>query len=359
MTKFNFTVIIFIYLPQGREIAIIEVKDFFTKVKTKRFLVSLVLFLVAALLTTAIYLKIKTITVVIDGKQTKIITFKNTVQKALSEKKISVGSKDKIEPALDAQVSDKDIITIKRAVNINVSVDGEELNVLSAEENVDSMLKAEGIKLRDQDKLNVDKETKLSDGMQLEIVRVDTRTFTDLESLSFNTVVKTNSGLPNTYRKVVQEGKDGEAKITSNVTYENGKEVVRKILDKTVFKKPTDKIIVQGTYPLMPVSRGGDPIPYTRVFRARATAYSPTGGRTTAYTASGRRAVRDPNGYSTIAVDPRVIPLGTKVFVEGYGFAIAADTGSAVIGNTIDLFFDTYRETTNWAVKYVNCYVLK
>lgn len=317
------------------------------------------MFLVAALLTTAIYLNIKTITVVIDGKQTKIMTFKNTVQKALSEKKITVGTKDKIQPALDAKVSDKDTITIKRAVNIKVSVDDQELSILSAEENVDSMLKAEGINLRDQDKLSVDKEVKLSDGMQLSVVRVDTKVYTDLESLSFNTVVKASSGLPNTYRKVVQDGKDGEAKITTSVTYENGEEVDRKVLDKTVFKKPTDKIIVQGTYPLMPVSRGGDPIPYTRVFKARATAYSPTGGKTTAYTASGRKAVRDPNGYSTIAVDRSVIPLGTKVFVEGYGFAIAADTGSAVLGNTIDLYFDTYRETINWAVKYVNCYVLK
>lgn len=143
------------------------------------------------------------------------------------------------------------------------------------------------------------------------------------------------------------------------VTYENGKEVSRKILEEIIVKKPQDKIIVAGALPALTISRGGNAIPYTNVFTAKATAYSPTGGAISAYTASGRKAVRNPNGYSTIAVDPNIIPYGTKLYVENYGFAIAADCGSAIKGNKIDVFFNTKSEALKWAVKYVKVYVLK
>lgn len=311
------------------------------------------------MLLTVIYLNIKTVTVVIDGNPTKLITFKTTVEKALAEKNISVGPKDKIEPALDAKIKDKATVTIKRAVNLTVSVDNKEIDILSAEQDVDSMLKAEGIALRELDKLNYEKTSKLSEGMKVDVIRVDMKELTETEAIAFSTTVKTNSGLSNTQRKVIQEGKEGEKKTTFTVTYENGKEVLREVINEVVSAKPVEKIIVQGTYPTMPISRGGDPVPYSKVFKARATAYSPIGGKTTALTASGRKAVRNPEGYSTIAVDPSVIPYGTRLFVQDYGFAIAADTGSAIVGNTIDVFFDTYKEAIRWAVKYVNVYILK
>ena len=65
-------------------------------------------------------------------------------------------------------------------------------------------------------------------------------------------------------------------------------------------------------------------------------------------TSTGVRAERNPNGYSTIAVDPRVIPLGTKLYVDGYGYAIAEDIGGAIKGNHIDLFFSSSSEMWNW-----------
>ena len=94
------------------------------------------------------------------------------------------------------------------------------------------------------------------------------------------------------------------------------------------------------------ITVGSNKISYSSVITVQATAYSIDG-----ITASGNPTKRDPGGYSTIAVDPTVIPLGTKVYVEGYGLAIADDTGSAIRGNIIDVFLLTVQEAMNWGRK--------
>lgn len=76
-------------------------------------------------------------------------------------------------------------------------------------------------------------------------------------------------------------------------------------------------------------------------------------------TASGLKPVRNPDGISTIAVDPDVIPLGTKVYVSGYGLAIAADTGSAIKGNIIDVFLNTHEECISWGRRNVTVQILE
>ena len=75
-------------------------------------------------------------------------------------------------------------------------------------------------------------------------------------------------------------------------------------------------------------------------------------------TASGRTVERNPNGVSTVSVDPSVFPFGTIFYVEGYGYAIAADSGSAIKGNKIDLYFDSSSECYNWGRKAVKVTVL-
>lgn len=89
------------------------------------------------------------------------------------------------------------------------------------------------------------------------------------------------------------------------------------------------------------------------VFTMTSTAY--TGGGTTA---TGLKPVRDPNGISTIAVDSSVIPLGSKVFVSGYGVAIASDTGGAIKGNIVDVYFNTLNECISWGRRTVTVEIL-
>ena len=92
---------------------------------------------------------------------------------------------------------------------------------------------------------------------------------------------------------------------------------------------------------------------YKATYTMEATAYT---GDTT--TATGVTPVRNPNGLSTIAVDPSIIPLGSKVYIPGYGEAVAADTGGAIKGHRIDLFLNSENECINWGRQNVTLYIL-
>jgi 3D (Asp-Asp-Asp) domain-containing protein len=103
------------------------------------------------------------------------------------------------------------------------------------------------------------------------------------------------------------------------------------------------------------------------MIKAQATAYTADfdntgkrpGEKGFGKTATGTTARRNSNGYSSVAVDPRVIPLGTKLYIEGYGYGIAEDTGGAIKGNIIDVYFDSNSECINWGRRSVNVYILK
>lgn len=92
---------------------------------------------------------------------------------------------------------------------------------------------------------------------------------------------------------------------------------------------------------------------YLSTFSMIATAY--TGG---SFTAMGLKPTRDPNGLSTISVDPSVIPLGSKVYVEGYGYAIASDTGGAIKGNKIDLYMNSLQDCYAFGRRTVTLHIV-
>ena len=95
-------------------------------------------------------------------------------------------------------------------------------------------------------------------------------------------------------------------------------------------------------------------INYSNVMSMEATAYLPTDGSGAGITATGVRAT-----YGVVAVDPRVIPLGTKVYIPGYGVALAADTGGAIKGYKIDLCMESYGECMRFGRRNVTVYVLE
>ncbi len=319
--------------------------------------ITLAIVMTILVLSISVFTYMKTITVAVDGKEYKVITFKSTYGAALKSSNIVVGPKDKATPSLDSKVEDGSIINIKRAVNVMVEVDGEQIGIKSAEDNVEKMLEAEGIGLNDLDKVYPSKTSKLQDGIKVEVVRVVSKDIKQLSTVAYGTVVKNDSSMEQGTSRVIQQGKSGEKETVTRVIYENGKEVSKKVIAETVKAQPVQKIVAVGTTSSMSFSRGAS-FSSAKSVRMKATAYSAADGNGNGRTATGTKARRSSGGYSSVAVDPRVIPLGTKVYVEGYGYAIAEDIGGAIKGNIIDVFFNTSSECRSWGVKYVNVHVL-
>lgn len=300
----------------------------------------------------------KTISVVIDGQEVQVTTLSNDLGKILDKQGIKVESFDKVSVALDSEVKDGDKIYIKKAVDVEVNVDGKVLKVKSAEENVEKMLTSKSINLDELDKITPPKSELLQDGMKVNITRVDKEVKNEVKPLEYAVEKRENNDLPQGTENIVQQGQNGEKLITTEVVYEDGKEVSRKVVGEKVQKNPVNQIIDVGTLGVVRTSRGSEDT-YSQMMVMESTAYTAAGGNDNGITASGTSCVRDPNGYSTIAVDPRIIPLGTKVYIDGYGYAIAQDTGGAIKGNIIDVYFNSYSETINWGRRNVKVYILK
>jgi len=149
-------------------------------------------------------------------------------------------------------------------------------------------------------------------------------------------------------------GKAGSVQTTYEVTLKDGKVVSKKALFSTRIE-PENKLILIGKQGRA-TSRGSYVRGESKVLEMTATAYDTSqqtipGG--TGRTATGIRAE-----FGIVAVDPRVIPLGTMVYVEGYGVALAADTGGAIKGNKIDLCFSSRRQALAFGRKKVRVHIL-
>ena len=156
---------------------------------------------------------------------------------------------------------------------------------------------------------------------------------------------------------VMRPGKEGVALKTYKVTFENGKETARKLINEQVLVPPQNRLVSVG-YSRIP-SRGFLDSRFVRcVLRMHATAYDP-GPRSCGRSADGCTALGLRAGKGVVAVDPRVIRLGSRLYIENYGHAIAGDTGRAIRGNRIDLGYDTYREAKRFGRKHVTVHVLK
>ncbi len=307
----------------------------------------------------------KSVNIVIDGKETSIMTYKSNVKDILEKNNIALGPKDIVEPDLNSKIKSGDTIRIEKAINIQLQVDGKTKTVATTADNVEEVLKEEKVALGAEDKVSPSREEVTKKDLKIVVTRVKSKTEKKVESIAFTTEVKKDSDLKEGTKKVVQEGTAGEKEMEYKVVYENGKEVSRQLISERVTKKPANKVVAMGTLKTAKLSRGN--LTYSSKIRMRATAYTSSfrdtgkrpGDRGFGVTASGTNTKRNPDGYSTVAVDPRIIPLGTKLYIEGYGFAIAEDTGGAIKGNKIDLYFNSDSQVYKFGVRYVDVYVLK
>jgi 3D (Asp-Asp-Asp) domain-containing protein len=196
------------------------------------------------------------------------------------------------------------------------------------------------------------------------------------EALPFTTVRVNNPDLDYGVVRVIEEGAEGIIEHVVEVEKKDGREISREVVSSEIIKVPVNRVLEYGEKNT--ISRGGRNYQYAKVLYVNATAYCPgtrgsgcpidewgaahcTGFYNDGLTATGKKAVAGDGSITNphiIAVDPAVIPLKAMVYLEGYGFAVAEDTGSAIKKNSIDLLFDYHDDARGFGRKELKAYLL-
>lgn len=291
----------------------------------------------------------KTVTLACDGRQWQVSTKAQTVGQLLSEQQVTLGELDVVDPAPAMPLKDGLHIQIQRSFSIQL-VNGNQVKVYQVRpgSNVAWLLSQAKISLGPNDAIEPGPDSPLVPGSTVRVTRVSHQNVKEERPLAFSVVKRGDPDLFKGVERVIQKGQEGKEVRVYRVTYHNGQEVKRELVNTTVTQKPTNQIVAYGT--LQVASRGGTRFAFDRVMDVLATAYSPSTG---SYTCTGARAKR-----GTIAVDPRLIPLGTRLYVEGYGFGVAQDVGSAIQGARIDVFFESEAQAQAWGMRRVRVYIL-
>lgn len=293
-----------------------------------------------------------------------VTTTKNTVRELFEEQSVILRQGDIVSADLDEKLKDKEEITITRARKIILTVDGTVKEIFSIESDLGSALNKADITLNELDEVTPALDTPVKEGMEAQIVRVETKTVVEEQLMSFHEVSIPRDDKEKGYVNVVQAGDTGWAEATYLVTTRDGEIISKEMVAQNVIVEPVAKIIEYGTSEarFVQTSRGG--VRYKKVLQCSATAYDPSPASNGGY--AGRTATGMTAQYGVIAVDPKVIPLGSRVYIESsdggkswvYGFAVAADTGGAIKGNKIDLCYNTRAECLQFGRRSATVYIL-
>jgi len=271
-----------------------------------------------------------------------------TVGQALAALGIDIGGHDRIWPGPDSPLSSGTHVYVQHANRIELTVAGKDRTLYTFATRVGDALAEAGLDLDPLDKVSQDASDPVRHGMRISVTTVRTRSeYTD-ETLLYDTVYRDDPDMLQGQEAIVQGGEYGYVRTEYQVRLENGREVKRRLVAQTVVP-PTTQIIARGTgvaAPILPAPPAPGDLNCARTLSVYATWYTAASAGGSGYTALGLPVTK-----GVVAVDPRVIPLGTNIYVPGYGYALAADTGGAIIGNIIDLGYgpnDVYDWSTRW-----------
>ena len=257
------------------------------------------------------------------------------------------------------------------AKSVNAHFEGEVIPLNTNATTVAGFLSELSIELPASAAIQPPQDSALMDGMSVFLKGLTVTRMTTEELIPVEMLLMESSHYGPEKMMITNPGRAGRAEVSYTVFYYDGHEVGRRrraeVIEPMV---PTQAVFFHQLYEgdgptveqilemrLQPGDYHVPPTRYKKLMRMEATAYEP-GPRSCGRFASGWTSAGYEAGYGVVAVDPNVIPLHTRLFIEGYGYAVAGDRGSAIKGNRIDLGFLTVDECIKFGRRDVDVYVL-
>lgn len=326
----------------------------FTKVHLKRRAVPLAALVLTTSMTVPVLAAGIDVYEITDGTTTERVTlYKEDAQAALARSSFD----DEEYAIVSVYDNGNDVfdVTIKQKYDVTIAVDGGTVTCHTGDTQVSNILRQADVELGDDDLVEPSLDTKITEPTEIKVTRVTKSQKTQTQAIAYTTETRSTDELYTGESRVAQEGVDGVQEITLEYTYHDGVQVSCTQVDTQVITAPVTKIVENGTKQPTVATSGGGTVSYSRVITVEATAYSGGG-----LTASGTRA-----RVGAIAVDPRVIPLGSRLYITSadgkswvYGYAVAEDTGGAIKGNRIDLYFNSEAQCNSFGRQNAKVYIL-
>ncbi|HTX59765.1 MAG TPA: 3D domain-containing protein [Verrucomicrobiae bacterium] len=295
-----------------------------------------------------------------NGTITQLATDANTVGDFLRERAIVVGPKDYLYPSADVPLSDGLVITYRAAVPVTIESAAQHVDAVSSAPDVGALLEEQNVRLGANDVVQPELSDRLPEDGIVRITRVVVWQRHERRAIAEPIEHRLDFAIAPGESKVVAKGSPGERNVTVRFTQRDNGKIVAAIVASHVIRKPRPRIVAEGVDEYQAFeqigSRGLERTAYmaATAMQMIATAYTADCYGCSGITASGR-----PAGHGIVAVDPSVIPLGTRLYIPGYGFAVAGDTGGAIRGARIDLGFNSQRDAMLFGRREVTVYRLK
>lgn len=296
-----------------------------------------------------------------DGDEQRLVrTNKQTVGEALLEADITIYAADGTEPPLGSWLRPNMQVYIQRSKPLTIQVDGRIIQTRSHYTDALDVLAEAGIGLVGFDYTIPPTGTVLEEGTVIQVIRVTEDFRVEDTAIPYESLMQPTDQLEIDQRSILQAGVSGILRRRMRVRYENGMEVSQTPDGEWVAREPVTEVIGYGTNIVVRVLDTPEgSFEYWRKVRMRVTSYmpqtsgKPKGSPDYGITASGAKA-----GYGVVAIDPRVVPFRSEVYVPGYGRAFAGDTGGGVKGRWIDLGYPDNLDTFKSWSGYIDVYYL-
>ncbi|HHY45693.1 MAG TPA: DUF348 domain-containing protein [Firmicutes bacterium] len=329
------------------------------KPRTGRLVITAVAAVIAVFLSTGFIWNRKEITIMADGRSLIRVTTAATVGEALKEAEVELNPGDVVTPPPSGRVRKGMVVKITRAIPVTLVAGGQEFKIRTAGQTVADALSDAGILLGPKDRVSHDLKAPLAPGMTIKVVRVVEKTVTRRVIIPYRTEKRPDPHLDKGRSRVLSKGADGLREEVVSIVYENGRQVSEEVISRKVIVPAVNEVIAVGTRnPLRTLQTSRGTYRYRDSYTMIATAFE-AGPRSCGKYADGYTAIGVKAQRGVVAVDPNVIPLKTRLYVEGYGPALAADVGAAIKGYRIDVFLPTVEECLRFGRRRVKVYVLE